>query len=141
MRLSLVVLFFAAQSACAQGFSGVWRTYGDSGAQAESHVRIEETDGVLTGTVIQVFAPPAQSPNPRCEACAGELKDKPVVGMKILSARRSGETRAEGEILDPDEGRVYRATFTLQDGGARLEVRGYVGVPFFGRSQLWQRVN
>jgi len=64
-----------------------------------------------------------------------------VVGMKILrGARRPGEPSGEGEILDPDEGRVYRCTVTLIDGGAKLEVRGYVGISLFGRTQLWLRV-
>ena len=72
---------------------------------------------------------------------AGELKDQSVVGMKILrGARRPGEPSGEGEILDPDEGRVYRCTVTLIDGGAKLEVRGYVGISLFGRTQLWLRV-
>ncbi len=114
----------------------MWKTFGDRTGEAESLVRITESGDTFIGTVIRVFSPPAETANPRCERCTGALKDQPIVGMEILRAQAG-----EGEILDPDEGRVYRATFTLQDGGARLEVRGYVGVPLFGRSQLWQRVN
>ena len=119
-------------SAWAEGFAGLWQTYGDAGAQPESLVRIEETEGGIRGTVIRVFA----SPDARCEACAGALKDQPIVGMRILQARSSGE----GEILDPGDGRVYRCTLTLVQGGARLEVRGYVGVPLLGRTQTWLRI-
>ena len=136
MRLSLLTLLFAVQSAWAQGFAGLWQTYGDAGAQPESLVRIEETEGGIRGTVIRVFAPPAKSSDPRCEACAGALKDQPIVGMRILQAQSSGE----GEILDPGDGRVYRCTLTLVQGGTRLEVRGYVGVPILGRTQTWRRI-
>jgi len=89
----------------------------------------------LRGHVVRVYSPPAPSANPLCELCPGELKGKPVVGMQILRAQRG-----EGEILDPDEGRVYRCTLTLLEGGAKLEVRGYVGISLFGRSQVWLRV-
>lgn len=135
-RLPILLCVLAASSAQAQGLAGVWRTFSDHRGEAESLVRIEEHDGSVTGTVTQVFSPPASSPNPLCEACAGALKGKPIVGMKILNGRSSGE----GEILDPDDGRVYRCILTLVQGGAKLEVRGYLGVPLFGRTQVWQRV-
>jgi hypothetical protein len=34
-----------------------------------------------------------------------------------------------GEILDPENGKTYRATLKLVDGGRRLVVRGYIGLP------------
>ena len=44
-----------------------------------------------------------------------------------------------GEILDPENGKVYRAKMKLIDGGKKLEVRGFIGVSLFGRSQIWLR--
>ena len=44
-----------------------------------------------------------------------------------------------GEILDPENGKIYRAKMTLLDGGKKLEVRGFIGVSLFGRSQIWLR--
>src|SRR2546430_3927031 len=32
-----------------------------------------------------------------------------------------------GEILDPDDGKVYRCIMRLVEGGRKLEVRGFVG--------------
>jgi uncharacterized protein (DUF2147 family) len=126
-----------SSSALAQapGLTGVWKSISERSGEAESLIRIIETDGEFTGTVIRVFAPPAESPNPLCERCPGELKGQPIVGMQILRGQRG-----EGEILDPDEGRVYRCALTLLEDGAKLEVRGYVGISLFGRSQVWLRV-
>jgi uncharacterized protein (DUF2147 family) len=118
----------------APGLSGVWKSMSERTGQAEALIRITESDGQFSGTVIRVFSPPAASANPLCELCPGELKGKPVVGMQILHGQRG-----EGEILDPDEGRVYRCTLTLLEDGAKLEVRGYVGISLFGRSQVWLR--
>jgi uncharacterized protein (DUF2147 family) len=126
-----------SSSALAQapGLTGVWKSISERSGEAESLIRIIETDGEFTGTVIRVFAPPAESLNPLCERCSGELKGQPIVGMQILRGQRG-----EGEILDPDEGRVYRCALTLLEDGAKLEVRGYVGISLFGRSQVWLRV-
>jgi uncharacterized protein (DUF2147 family) len=45
---------------------------------------------------------------------------------------------AGGDILDPNNGKVYRLRLKPLDGGKKLEVRGYIG-PFF-RNQQWIRV-
>ena len=101
---------------------------------------IEERDGEFVGTVVKVFSTTA--PNPVCERCEGELRNRPVVGMTILRGLRGlGGEYDGGTILDPDEGRTYRCSARLLDGGRKLEVRGYVGVPFFGRTQIWVRGN
>ena len=44
-----------------------------------------------------------------------------------------------GQILDPDNGKVYRSKVRLTDNGKTLGVRGYIGVPMLGRSQTWVR--
>jgi uncharacterized protein (DUF2147 family) len=121
--------------------SGLWKTVSDRTGQADSLVRIVEINGEFRGTVVTVFSPPADSPNPVCELCEGELKGRPVIGMTFLRAlRREGERYTGGEILDPDDGKTYRCTVTMIEGGKKLEVRGYIGIPLLGRSQVWQRM-
>jgi uncharacterized protein (DUF2147 family) len=120
--------------------AGLWKTFSDRTGEADGLVRIVEVDGEFEGTVQKVFSPPAPSPNPLCEDCSGELKDKPVVGMRILRGlRREGEEFSGGEILDPDDGKVYRCRMRLVSGGRKLEVRGYIGIELFGRTQVWER--
>src|SRR3989442_6777258 len=85
---------------------------------------------------------PSNSPNPLCEECSGELRNAPIVGMKILRRLRwDGEQYSGGEILDPDDGKVYRCRVRLVDGGRKLEVHGFVGVPLLGRTQTWLRAD
>ncbi len=120
--------------------AGLWTTFNDSTGKPDGLVRIDEIDGEFLGTVVEVFS--ATTPNPICDLCEGALKDKPIIGMTILRGlRRDGNGYGGGTILDPDEGRTYRCTAMLLDGGRKLEVRGYVGLPLLGRSQIWVRGN
>ena len=45
-----------------------------------------------------------------------------------------------GDILDPNDGKIYKVLLKLADGGKKLDVRGYIGMPMLGRTQTWHRV-
>lgn len=137
------LLLACAAPASAQSASpaGLWKTYSDRTGAADGLVRIVEERGEFVGRVEKVFSPPNESPNPLCEKCSGELRDRSVVGMTILrGVRHAKDGYTEGTILDPDEGKDYRCTITLKEAGRRLEVRGFVGLPLLGRTQVWTRV-
>jgi uncharacterized protein (DUF2147 family) len=119
---------------------GAWRTIDDKTGKQRSVIRISESAGVLEGKVEEIFAQPGDDPKHLCKACEGERKGKPVIGMTILwGLKKEGNGYTGGEILDPDSGAIYRAKAKLLDGGNKLEVRGYIGVSLFGRSQTWIR--
>jgi uncharacterized protein (DUF2147 family) len=54
--------------------------------------------------------------------------------------KKNGDQYDGGEILDPENGKTYRCKMKLDETGNALEVRGYIGLSLFGRSQLWHRV-
>lgn len=117
---------------------GLWQVFDDDTKQPQSLVRIVDAGGVLSGKVEKLLDPTAQGA--KCDKCTDERKDRPVLGMTILrNVKRAGDDIWEGgEILDPDNGKVYRVRLKPLDGGKKLEVRGYLG-PFY-RNQQWQRV-
>ena len=64
----------------------------------------------------------------------------PVIGLVILSGlKKDGAEYSGGQILDPDNGKVYSSKIQLTDGGEKLNMRGYIGVSMLGRSQIWER--
>ena len=118
---------------------GRWKTIDDHSGQTKAIVEIREANGELEGRIVQLFHPPV--PHPECIKCTGALKDKPVLGMQILwGMRHNGNEWTGGRVLDPESGKLYRCTMTLEDGGKTLRVRGYVGVSVFGRTEKWVRV-
>ena len=133
-----LVLACAAGIAAAQATPvGLWKTIDDETKQEKSLVRIAEANGVLTGRIEKLLDPAKQ--DAKCEKCTDERKDKPVSGMVILrNVRANGDAWEGGDILDPNNGKVYRVRLKPEEGGKQLEVRGYIG-PFY-RNQHWIRV-
>lgn len=121
--------------------AGLWRTIDDKTGKERSLVRITETNGVYEGKVEKLLnRQPDDDPDNLCRKCEGERKDKPVIGMTILwNLEREGDQYTGGEILDPKNGKIYRAKMKLLDGGRKLEVRGFIGISLLGRSQTWIR--
>jgi len=131
----------AAQPA-APSAEGRWTTYDDVSGKPRALVRIEAQAGVLVGRIERLLDP-TDDPGARCEACTGDLKDQPIIGLAFLRGLRPVEGEpgswAGGEIVDPDDGTRYRARMRLRRDGTELEVRGYLLVSMFGRSQVWRR--
>jgi uncharacterized protein (DUF2147 family) len=68
------------------------------------------------------------------------LKSRPVLGLRILEGfTLEGEnTWANGTCYDPKNGKTYRGKINLK-ATDRLELRGYIGIPLFGRTSVWTR--
>lgn len=119
---------------------GLWKNLDDVSGKPRAMVRITELNGTLQGTIEKVFPAAGEDPNPKCDKCEGALKDAPVLGLVILSGlTKDGDEYVGGQILDPDNGKVYRSKLRLVQNGQQLSVRGYIGVPMLGRSQTWLR--
>lgn len=138
---SLAVACCAAPVWSAGTLEGLWKTIDDDDGRARSWIRIVGTGGLYTGRIERVLDADAR-PGDVCEACTDDRRNKPIVGLEIirnLRAQPADPTVFDGgEILDPEDGKVYRLRLRLQDGGRRLEVRGYWG-PFY-RTQSWLRL-
>ncbi len=119
---------------------GLWKNVDDVTGKPKAMIRITEEHGTLVGRIEKLFRAADMDQNPKCDKCEGANKDQPVIGMVFMSGlKKDGNDYGGGEILDPDNGKVYRSKITLIDGGKKLSVRGYIGVPMFGRSQIWLR--
>ncbi|MHC8380674.1 DUF2147 domain-containing protein [Pseudomonas sp. LB3P14] len=119
---------------------GLWQNIDDVSGKPRALIRITESEGVLKGVIEKAFPTSGESQNPKCEKCEGVNKDAPIVGLTILTGlRKDGEEYTDGQILDPDNGKVYKSKVHLTDDGKKLSVRGYIGMPVLGRSQTWLR--
>lgn len=146
MKYTLMTVVVAVAIICTVAWGqdetplGLWKSIDDLTNKPAALIRITEIDGKLQGRIEKIFPEPGESANPVCEECEGDLKNQPVVGMIILKGMHlAGDEYIGGQILDPDSGKIYRCTMKMLDGGNKLIIRGYVGIPLLGRSQVWVR--
>jgi uncharacterized protein (DUF2147 family) len=135
------VLLASAVTAMAQTDTpaGTWQTIDDSTGQPKALVQITQDGNVLNGKVIKGLGANNQ-PDRRCTACTDARKDQLILGMTIINdMQKDGDGWDHGQILDPENGKVYKCKMHLEDGGNKLVVRGYIGVSLLGRSQTWVR--
>ena len=127
----------ATATASPQGPQGVWLTEDRGGA-----VAIYDCGERLCGRIVW------QKSSLRADGTL-DIDDKnpdptkrqqPICGLQIIGdMTASGPTTwNEGWIYDPDSGKRYHATLTLE-GDDALRLRGYIGIPLLGASQLWRR--
>ena len=117
---------------------GKWKTIDDETGKPRSVVEITQDGDIFKGHVSEIINP--DKPNPTCEKCSGDKKDKPIVGLEIIWDMKETKKDAEwskGQILDPKNGKSYNCILKIKEDGQKLEVRGFVGLSLFGRSQTW----
>ena len=136
--LCLAALAALAAAAADPGIVGRWRTVDDKTGKPRAIVAIWEHNGQYFGKVEANLDP--KNARERCDLCKDERKNQPMIGLVILrSLKRTGDEYGGGDILDPDNGTVYRCKARLTEGGKKLIVRGYIGFSLLGRSQTWTR--
>lgn len=67
-------------------------------------------------------------------------KTKPLMGKVILQNFnfKDGEW-TDGTIYDPKSGKTYSCVMKLSKNKQQLDIRGYIGMPMFGRTSIWTR--
>jgi len=119
---------------------GLWRTIDDNTGKPRGEVRITETSNGLSGRLVRSLAADPSKEASTCKACTDDRKDQPMIGLEMIRGGKlaaDGQWYEGGELLDPDNGKIYKFKLRVADGGAKLSVRGYIG-PFY-RTQTWER--
>jgi uncharacterized protein (DUF2147 family) len=147
----LAGLALSATSASAQqsGVAGTWLT-----ASGVAQVRIgpcsDPSGGALCGFIVGLVNPkgpdgkvvaPEVATDYRNENPA--LRSRKVIGMPLIwgfKATSDPNAFEGGHIYNGENGKIYSANINLQPDG-KLRLRGYVGSPMFGETQVWTRVS
>jgi uncharacterized protein (DUF2147 family) len=127
----------ALGAAAAEAPVGQRKTIDEKSGAVRSVVTIYDQGGKLFGKIVSLTQPVDAQGKPKiCVKCTGDDKDKPIVGLVIIKdLSADGDHWKGGTILDPDDGKVYKAELWVEEG--KLKVRGYLG--FFHRTQAWAK--
>ena len=120
--------------------AGFWLETDDQGRPG-AWFYFAEVKGRYEGRIVKMFPLPGKPMFETCPACRGDQKDAPMLGLTIVKGmRRNGLKYEGGAILDPRNGDVYQAQMEVSPDGQQLSVRGYLGIPLLGQTQVWTRL-
>lgn len=136
--LALPLLFASLAASAADPVVGRWKTIDDETGKAKSIVEItQNSNGTFSGRIIEILSSD-KGPNPICDKCKDDRKNKPVKGMEIVRGmKKEGAGYAGGTILRPADGKIFKSKMQLLDGGKKLEVSGCFSI--ICKEQVWIR--
>jgi uncharacterized protein (DUF2147 family) len=140
--LLLIMLFSIstyAQKYSADDLMGVWEP-----SHGKGRVKIDKIGDKYFGKVVWIKEPidPETGEKKLDKKNPDEtLRTRKRLGLRVLqdfSANGSGYWDG-GTIYDPETGTTYSCKITMKDKNT-LDIRGFVGVSIFGRTDTWKRV-
>jgi uncharacterized protein (DUF2147 family) len=140
--LIIITLLFASNVTFAQqadDLVGVWEP-----SNGKVRVKIEKLGTKYFGRIVWLRAPIDSVTNkPKVDKNNPDvaLRNVPLKGFRLLkdfTFKSAGEW-TEGTIYDPENGSTYSCTIKMKDKNT-LDIRGYIGISAFGRTDVWKRL-
>lgn len=132
----LLALIFLPAVSHAQSAVGTWKN-------EKATFQIYEQGGKLFGKVLTLVEPNRDGkPKTDWKNPDPAKQNVPLIGFVFLKNFTPSTTPGRwenGTIYDPENGKTY-SSFMQMTGNDKIEVRGFIGVSMFGRSQNWTRV-
>lgn len=132
LALAAGIIGLIVPAASAQDVTGGWST-------GKARVRIAECGSGLCANVVSLNEPNDEDGKPKVDKNNADAskRSRRIIGISILSGMKpSGDNVWKGNIYNPEDGKTYSASMTLQ--GSSLRVQG-CALGIICKTQTWSR--
>lgn len=139
ISISILTVCFFVNTIDRDAVVGVWET-----GNGKARVKIDRQGEKFNGKIVWLREPLNEQGKPKVDKNNADesLRSKPLLGYMMLKDFTFSVDDSQwqgGTIYDPESGSTYNCTMELTDENT-LEVRGFIGVSLFGKTDTWKRV-